>query len=167
MAKRLKIRCPEQRLCPQACSDHFFGAIKACPLSMKIMAIRTICNAWTTSDRYHESLRLDCIFGCGLSGPRFGPRPKDILSHYLSCPCLWGIIELITGAPIPDSPPVALCIIGQQHPIQIALAHSIYHGLKQGNFSLIKNINNLQELNRVLDVAVELGSDAWSDLNRT
>ena len=149
---------------PAAVHRYFFGAIKACPLATKIMAIRIVCNAWTTSDRYHERHRLDCIFGCGLSGLRFGPRPKDILSHYLSCLSLWGIIEQIIGVTIPNSPPVALCVRGQQNPIIIALAHSIYHGLKQGQALLIRSIGTLRELNRVLDAAHELGKLAWSDL---
>ena len=164
MCKRLKTLCPKERLCPRESTSRFFAAIQPLPLASKIMAIRTLCNAWTTSDRYHEKHRLHCIFGCGLVGPLLDPRPKDVLVHYLECPGLWGIIAQICGVPTPEVASAALCLTGHSNPAFIVLAHSIYHGLKQGHPSLIRHIYSLRSLNRVLDVAHELGCTAWSDL---
>ena len=39
--------------------------------------IKTWANAWTTSSRMHEHVRLPCVFGC--------QRASDDLSHYLVC----------------------------------------------------------------------------------
>ena len=39
--------------------------------------IKTWANAWTTSSRMHEHVRLSCVFGC--------QRASDELSHYLVC----------------------------------------------------------------------------------
>jgi hypothetical protein len=46
-----------------------------------MMFIKTITNSWSTSNRYHETIRLPCIFGC--------EGAKDTLKHYLSCDILW------------------------------------------------------------------------------
>ena len=39
---------------------------------------KTWANAWTTSSRMHEHVRLSCVFGCR--------GASDELSHYLACP---------------------------------------------------------------------------------
>ena len=46
-----------------------------------LMFIKTITNSWSTSNRYHEPIRLPCIFGC--------EGAKDTLKHYLTCDILW------------------------------------------------------------------------------
>ena len=46
-----------------------------------LMFVKTIVNSWSTSHRYHETVRLPCIFGC--------EGCQDCLEHYLSCDILW------------------------------------------------------------------------------
>ncbi len=47
--------------------------------------LKTWVNSWHTSDRYHESVRLPCIWGCA--------DALDKLSHYVMCPYLFGLIK--------------------------------------------------------------------------
>ena len=46
---------------------------------------KTWVNSWHTSDRYHESVRLPCLFGCAGS--------VDKLAHYVMCPYLFDLIK--------------------------------------------------------------------------
>jgi hypothetical protein len=51
-----------------------------CLPSAKYALLRTVCNAWNTSARYHQPVAC-CLFGC--------PSPaEDRMSHYITCPCL-------------------------------------------------------------------------------
>ncbi len=50
-----------------------------------IRVLKTWVNSWHTSDRYHESTRLPCVFGC--------TGALDKLSHYVMCPFLFGLIK--------------------------------------------------------------------------
>ena len=45
-----------------------------------LMFVKTIVNSWSTPYRYHESVRLPCIFGC--------EGCHDTLMHYLRCDIL-------------------------------------------------------------------------------
>ena len=46
-----------------------------------MQVIKTWCNSWATSYRYHESTLFPCLLGC--------PFKKDELDHYLFCPHVW------------------------------------------------------------------------------
>ena len=48
---------------------------------LSLMFVKTIVNSWSTSHRYHESVRLPCIFGC--------EGCQDTLEHYLTCDIIW------------------------------------------------------------------------------
>ncbi len=50
------------------------------PSSCKFALLRTVCNAWNTSARYHQPV-AGCLFGCT-------PPAEDRLVHYLTCPCV-------------------------------------------------------------------------------
>ena len=47
--------------------------------AMQVM--KTWCNSWTTSYRYHEEVLHPCLLGC--------PGMKDDLAHYVNCPHIW------------------------------------------------------------------------------
>ena len=45
--------------------------------------IKTWCNSWATSYRYHESTLFLCLLGC--------PFMKDELNRYVFCPHIWNV----------------------------------------------------------------------------
>jgi hypothetical protein len=50
------------------------------PAGLKLSVLRTVCNAWNTTSRFHQPVAA-CQFGC--------PAPADDrLAHYLCCPAL-------------------------------------------------------------------------------
>ncbi len=55
--------------------------------------VKTWVNSWATSDRYHEAVRLPCLFGC---------RKLDKLPHYVFCPILFFLVSKIL--PVPAQP---------------------------------------------------------------
>ncbi len=72
-----------------------------CLPSAKYALLRTVCNAWNTSARFHQPVAC-CLFGC--------PSPaEDRMSHYILCPrmappalSLLGFrIPLVEHAPLP------------------------------------------------------------------
>ena len=72
-----------------------------------MMVLKTIVNSWTSSYRYHESVLLECVFGCHLLHPLPpGAAYHDSLEHYLVCKKLWRIIEdIFPGVSVPRSVP--------------------------------------------------------------
>jgi exonuclease III len=50
------------------------------PSPLKMSILRTICNAWNTTSRFHQPLSA-CMFGCGAPA-------DDRLLHYLCCPAV-------------------------------------------------------------------------------
>lgn len=50
------------------------------PSSCKLALLRTVCNAWNTTTRYHQPA-AGCLFGCP-------PPADDRMFHYLACPCI-------------------------------------------------------------------------------
>ncbi len=50
-----------------------------------IRVFKTWVNSWHSSNRYHESIRLPCIFGCA--------GAVDRLAHYIMCPHLFALIK--------------------------------------------------------------------------
>ena len=53
---------------------------------------KTVTNAWTTSYRMHEPIRLRCLFGCDA---------PDRIDHYMSCLTLWSILHEAFGGKLP------------------------------------------------------------------
>jgi hypothetical protein len=72
------------------------------PACCKFALIRTVCNAWNTTARYHQPV-AGCQFGCP-------PPADDRMFHYLACPCiaaaasrLLGLdVALLSPAPLPS-----------------------------------------------------------------
>ena len=95
--------------------------------------IKTWVNSWHTSDRYHESIRLPCIFGCA--------DAVDKLAHYILCNNLH---ELIRGF-VPDYPTCTFQQLGLINPNQqffkvMSCTFGGYHASRR----LIKNNSDLQ-----------------------
>jgi hypothetical protein len=59
------------------------------PSCSKFALIRTVCNAWNTTARYHQPV-AGCLFGC--------PSPADDrMLHYLACPCIAASARTLLG----------------------------------------------------------------------
>ena len=99
-----------------------------------MLTTKTYVNAWATTHRYHESIRLPCIFGCN--------NEKDTLSHYLSCDRLWRVVAKHSRVQIRAS---ILDKLGVKDPMperfkNLALAFAIYHAMKLSHRNLIDSV---------------------------
>ena len=89
--------------------------------------LKTWCNSWATSYRYHEDTLHGCLLGC--------PDQADRLEHYLSCPIIW---NLARGAyPLLDFESILkrLCVVEPCTESLKVLAATFpsYHAIKPAN----------------------------------
>ena len=63
--------------------ERCWGTLKKCRVADAVKVIKTWCNGWATSYRYHEGVLLPCLFGCA--------DCKDELRHYFVCPHLFAL----------------------------------------------------------------------------
>ena len=96
-------------------------ALKASRLHVATCCLKTVANAWATSHRYHEQVRLGCVFGC-VGG-------DDSLSHYLSCPVLWNLVGDSFPPRDSTSPIDRMCLRSptKLRVVQLFCAYHIYH----------------------------------------
>ena len=90
--------------------------------------VKTIANSWCASYRYHETLRLTCLFGCAA---------RDDQVHYLQCTQLWQAARAATGTPDTQDPLVKL-VVGQpseKRVCNLAVAFYTYHSVKRGHLA--------------------------------
>ena len=129
------------------------------------MALRSLANGWSTSDRYHEAVRLPCLFGCNLVHPRFHERtiPKDIFDHYLEFPILWRIVRDICGECYYDKPH-RLGVGSEGGIIGIVVAHLVYHHMKFTNRNILLRARSVSEWSWLVESAFKFGSVAYRDL---
>jgi hypothetical protein len=93
-------------------------------MHVRMLFLKTLAGAWTTSVRMHEREIQSCLFGC--------PESLDEVGHYLRCPVLWICIDLRAPPNSPEAIIDSLCLKG---PVdygirQIASAFSVYHATK-------------------------------------
>ena len=138
VARRLHALCPGFNGNVHYALANLEPRLKLLDGTCSIAVIKTLCNSWCTSHRYHETVTHTCIFGCGSRHPAW---PADIfpdnLQHYLVCPILWMIIRDATGSSIAPSALSRLGVTMDWHDLRLlAVAHHIYHYLKLGSSSL-------------------------------
>lgn len=108
-----------------------------------MLVIKTLLNSWSTSERYHESQRLPCLFGCqtGQTGP-LPPLIGDSLKHYLRCPNLWvAICSVCRSLPaIHTAERLGLIPVCLDRLCEVAIAFHTYHALKITHLNDIKDI---------------------------
>ena len=63
-----------------------FNEMKRLRKHEAMQVLKTWCNSWTTSHRYHKEVLQPCLLGC--------PGMKDDLSHYVSCPHIWNVARV-------------------------------------------------------------------------
>ena len=126
----------------------------------RILVLKTLANSWTTSTRYHESVRLSCVFGCGHNCPVPSNRDtEDSVRHYLCCPFLWGAIQSCLTVPVPRDPRERLGISAPGLDLRpLAISYCVYHRIKQQHYSLVRNMYSRAEWGKVLQLATAAAS---------
>ena len=123
--------------------------------SSMMMVVKSWANAWTTSDRLHEDLRLPCILGCGDVGA------KDSLSHYLSCSVFWALLNSACRSPASqwDVSSQAKICLADPEPFDIqrlVVAFRVYHTLKLGHRKEIESAVAADDFDRMHKLFLEL-----------
>ena len=122
---------------------------------------KTVTNAWCTSSRMHEPITLDCIFGC--------PGCEDRVSHYLSCPILWALLdEAFPGAVAPtcfgrvnfSNPSIKNIFI-------ISTAFEIYHALKIGLRTEVDNSQTSKRFKEICRVSSRIAQEKGTEYRHT
>ncbi len=135
--------------------------------SIRIM--KTWTNAWCTSDRFHETVRLPCLFGCN--------RATDKQAHYIMCPFLYAIQKFLWAPtaeihddPLPclalrdtclDSLKLVACTFSGYHHLKFTYARRFHDGGNLDPKSAIPHTEHSSFLRSFAEVfraeAIELG----------
>ena len=123
-----------------------FAVLKEMGSHIAMTAVKTWCNAWTTSTRYHDGKCTTCIFGC-----RWAP---DHVAHYMSCARLWVEVEEAAGLDVDVSVcEVQRLLIDAPSPLNaaaLATAFSVYHSIKNGQLEDIQRAERGESYDKVL-----------------
>ena len=124
--------------------------LKASRPHVAMCCVKTVTNAWATSHRYHEHVRLGCVFGCG--------GADDTLSHYLSCPVLWDLVGDSFPPPDSTSPIDRICLRSptKHRVVQLFCAYHIYHCIKISERLLVDS----SDFPRIRSAAAQAGRAA-------
>ena len=89
-----------------------------------LKVVKTWCNGWATSNRYHEAIRLPCLFGCN--------HESDAMEHYMQCPHLFWLWKFMIPS-VPCNPLERWGLINScnDNYQQIAFAHAGYHTVRR------------------------------------
>ena len=114
--------------------------------------IRTWANSWATSERYKETHRLPCIFGC--------LNARDELSHYIQCEVLWTMIAACTGSrledlTITDAQKLCWCTPSLWSCKRLTVAFSVYHALRIGHGDRIHQLVHVQNFGQIHELLFE------------
>ena len=138
--------------------NRFKALSSSLPLQARMAVIKSWGNAWITTERFHESERLPCVFGCG---------GKDMTSHYMLCDPFWtlliGCIEPHTSLLFLDMDPrvrvgirLGLIFPSSRNITFCMLAFKVYHATKQDYQFVVNKAIALDDFGEVLDIAHEL-----------
>ena len=129
------------------------------------MAVRSLCNGWATSYRYHEAILLPCVFGCNLMCPinLNADMPRDEFKHYLGCPILWRIVADITGERNADIP-TRLGVGRGGGVLSIIVAHHVYHFIRMSKRAEILAMRSRRQMEHLQTSAFNFGQAAYRDM---
>jgi len=124
-------------------------------ISSMMMVIKSWANAWATSDRLHEDLRLPCILGCCDSGA------KDCLSHYLTCSVFWALLNSACRSPASrwDVSSQSKICLADPLPFdyqRLVCAFLVYHALKLGHRKEVESAIKADDFDRIHSLFLEL-----------
>lgn len=89
-----------------------------------LKVLKTWCNGWAASNRYHNDIRLPCVVGCS--------EQRDDMKHYLDGPHLFALQKFMIPATSPD-PLIRWSIINPciESCKQVACTHCGYHAARR------------------------------------
>ena len=101
----------------------------------RVVWLKTVCGAWTTSHRMHEEHQLPCFYGC--------VECNDTLTHYLQCPILWQLAR--EAIPLEESSSIAHRLALTEPTTRtlnrLAIAFSLYHNTKNDHVPFDSDLN--------------------------
>jgi len=143
---------------PEGLETHAaFQQLKSLRKHDAMRVIKTWVNSWATSSRYHESVRLPCLFGC--------PDGLDSQSHYAMCPILF----FLTAKSIKVSKwPIER--IGLSMPSitslkSVACVFSAYHAVKRSTFVISLQVPTTLENDQCLITHRLFAESLWAEAN--
>ena len=93
--------------------------------------------------------------------------PRDDLSHYLQCNCLWDIVQQASNLPLPQTIAERLCLghHTKQCAYLLTIAFTVYHSLKQGHLAEVLAAIDSGNFSRVRTIAASMAACACSDFS--
>ena len=106
--------------------------------------LKTWCNAWATSHRFHETIRLPCLFGC--SGA------TDSLTHYIHCPYWLHVLQRVLPQPPSVFPLTRLGLVDPTKTSLLSVAASFagYHAIKRHATTILTSSDDCTVEQRLL-----------------
>jgi hypothetical protein len=122
--------------------------------------VKTWLNAWCTSDRFHETSRQSCIFGCSF---------PDKLDHYLVCPAMRVALANVSLGALGSSP-LQLLALADAVCINLKLlsiSFSLYHTLRFEFHQLLARARDTLDFSPVQRCACRLADSLDFDFYAT
>ena len=100
-----------------------------------LLVVKTWCNSWPTSTRFHEQCKLPCLMGCSTE--------KDDLFHYLRCKPLWNIVNALVRSDVPGDVLGRLGLRNATSDTLSCLAAVLhgYHAIKLGKIGFASSLD--------------------------
>ena len=119
--------------------------------TVAMCVLKTWTNSWATTERFHESEILPCIFGCA---------QRDSLSHYLTCEPFWTAVHCCTSASLRECEFPLVVRIGLASPTlrrlrRLAVAFGTYHNIKLKHRDIIVQAKSEDDWTTVHDKLFE------------
>ena len=103
-----------------------FAVLKSTRKHDAMRCLKTWVNSWATSHRFHEAVRLSCLFGCD--------GAKDSMNHYVMCPILFALqVQLRSDTPACPLKRIGLIAPSRESILCIACTFAGYHAVKRNS----------------------------------
>jgi len=165
LLRRLAVLCgPSRHRSSNNISPVLESRLSALRPNSAFVVIKTLCNTWCTSHRYHSDAGMRCVFGCSVLGPVFSSRTSRVtLSHYLVCPILWRLLEGLCSQPVGLSALDKLgCTNVRTNLRMLVVAHSVYHYCKFQSCTVCSH-SYYTEVSRKFDLFISAANVAIAD----
>ena len=120
--------------------------------------IKTLTNAWTTTHRLNESVRIKCIFGC---------EDPDVTRHYIVCDALARIVAEAGLVGLSSNVLRRLCIQNPDaiHACFVFVAFTTYHHVKHRFRDTVDLCRSNGNFRTIIDIATNVAASAKRKFN--
>ena len=134
-------------------------SVRSLGLGAFMQVIKTWANSWSTSDRYHEELKLPCIWGCRCFF-QCEEDARDELAHYLECPIFWAFLDSCLRVPLsmcflPADVRACLHTPSRNDFKRIVVAFRSYHAIRSNHRDEVVRAVQSQEFDRMHELLIE------------